>query len=67
MKWVKDTQDKVPSEFGKGEAKEYLRNKLKEELGLNFDDVFSDFEETPLGVASIGILLILTIMIITIK
>lgn len=54
MRWVKDTQDNVPSEFKGSEAKEYLRGKMKEELGLDFDDVFSHWDDKPLGVASIG-------------
>jgi aarF domain-containing kinase len=54
MKWVKDTQDNVPSEFKGSEAKEYVRQKLKEECNLDFDDVFSSWDDKPLGVASIG-------------
>lgn len=54
MKWVKDTQDNVPSEFQNNEAKEYVVKLLKEESNLDFDDVFSSWEEKPLGVASIG-------------
>ncbi len=54
MKWVKDTQDNVPSEFVGHEAKEYVAKKLKEELNLEFDEVFSSWEHVPLGVASIG-------------
>jgi aarF domain-containing kinase len=54
MKWVKDTQDNVPSQFKDDEAKEYVKKCLKEELNVEFDDVFSDWKEVPLGVASIG-------------
>ena len=54
MKWVKDTQDNVPSEFVGSGAKEYVRTKLKDELGLAFEDVFSFWDDEPLGVASIG-------------
>lgn len=54
MRWVKDTQDNVPSEFSGSEAKEYLRLKMKEEQGVDFEDVFSSWEDKPLGVASIG-------------
>ena len=55
MTWVKDTQDNVPSEFPTAESvREYVSAKLKEESGLDFDDVFSSWEDKPLGVASIG-------------
>eukprot|EP01041_Mallomonas_annulata_P007576 gene7576-15535_t len=54
MKWVKHTQDNVPSEFGPGEAKTFCATMMTKELGLKFDDIFSDWEEKPLGVASIG-------------
>lgn len=54
MKWVKDTQDNVPSEFKGQEAREYVREMLREELNLNFDEVFSEWNDAPLGVASIG-------------
>jgi aarF domain-containing kinase len=54
MKWVKDTQDNVPSEFVGSGAREYVRRKLKEELNVEFEDVFSYWDDEPLGVASIG-------------
>lgn len=54
MKWVKDTQDNVPSEFKGTEAREYAKFKFKEELGLDFDEIFSAWDDEPLGVASIG-------------
>ena len=54
MKWVKDTQDNVPSEFKGDEAKHYCAKCLKEELNINFDDVFEWWDDTPIGVASIG-------------
>ena len=54
MKWVKDTQDNVPSEFSGTEAREYVRAKMKEELNLDFDEVFELWDDVPLGVASIG-------------
>lgn len=54
MKWVKDTQDNVPSEFSGTEAREYVRLMMKEELGIDFDAVFSSWDDVPLGVASIG-------------
>ena len=54
MRWVKDTQDRVPSEFQGTEAKEFCRARLKEELNVDFDEVFSEWDDEPLGVASIG-------------
>lgn len=54
MKWVKDTQDNVPSEFQGSQAQEYVRQKMKEESNLDFDEVFSSWDDKPLGVASIG-------------
>jgi aarF domain-containing kinase len=54
MRWVKDTQDNVPSEFKGTEAREYVRLKMKEELNQDFDEVFSEWNDVPLGVASIG-------------
>ena len=54
MRWVKDTQDNVPSEFTASEARAYAALKIKEELGLEFDDVFESWDDVPLGVASIG-------------
>lgn len=54
MRWIKNTQDNVPSEFVGSEAKHYVAKLCKEELGLEFDDVFESWEDKPLGVASIG-------------
>jgi len=54
MKWVKDTQDNVPSEFKEGEVKEYCREVLLKENNLVFDEIFSEWDDKPLGVASIG-------------
>ena len=55
MSWLKDTQDNVPSDFrSNAEAKQYTREKLRDELSLDFDDVFSSWEDEPIGVASIG-------------
>lgn len=54
MRWMKDTQDSVPSEFAAGEARTYAALKIKEELGLEFDDLFESWDDIPLGVASIG-------------
>ena len=54
MRWVKDTQDSVPSEFAGSEARAYAAIRVKEELGLEFDDVFESWDDIPVGVASIG-------------
>ena len=54
MEWVKDTQDRVPSEFQPGEARAFCAKLLKEELGLEFNEVFESFDDEPIGVASIG-------------
>lgn len=54
MRWVKDTQDKVPSEFEGRGARDYCAQKMKEELGLEFDEIFSYWQDEPLGTASIG-------------
>jgi len=54
MTWVKKTQDCIPSEFEGTAAREYVKSKLKEELGLEFDEVFASWNDNPLGVASIG-------------
>ena len=54
MRWIKKTQDDIPSEFRGTQAREFIAQKLKEELGLEFDEVFSSFDDKPLGVASIG-------------
>lgn len=54
LKWFKDTQDNVPSNFKNNEAKLYVTERLKKELNLEFDDVFSHWDNTPIGVASIG-------------
>ena len=31
------------------EARQYITELMKEELGLDFDDVFESFDDTPLG------------------
>lgn len=55
LKWMKDTQDNVPSEFQHpGEVKEYVAKLCREELGKSFDEVFIAWDDQPLGVASIG-------------
>lgn len=54
MKWMKDTQDNVPACFEGTGAREYVTAKLKEELGLDFNEVFSEWDDKPLGTASIG-------------
>ena len=55
MRWVKDTQDNVPSELKHGGAKEYVAKLLKEELGQDFDQVFEDWEEEALGIGNSSI------------
>jgi aarF domain-containing kinase len=55
MKWVKHTQDSVPTEFTSSqEVREYCKRVLLDELGVEFDDIFSSWDDKPLGVASIG-------------
>jgi len=55
MKWCKDTQDNVPTEFTSSQAvKDYVATKLLEDKNLKFDDVFSYWDDKQLGVASIG-------------
>jgi aarF domain-containing kinase len=54
MRWVKDTQDKVPSEYPGIKARNYVREVLMQEQGLDFDEVFSDWQDDAIGVASIG-------------
>ena len=54
LKWLKDTQSNVPSQFTSIEAREYVANLCEEELGTKFDDLFMSWDDEPLGVASIG-------------
>jgi aarF domain-containing kinase len=55
MTWVKATQDNVPSEFeSPGKVREYVAFLCRAELGREFDDIFRSWDDTPLGVASIG-------------
>lgn len=54
MDWMKETQDNVPSEFKGTEARAFCAKCMKKELNLNFDDIFSYWEDEPIGVASIG-------------
>jgi aarF domain-containing kinase len=55
MTWCKDTQDNVPSEFSSSQdVREYVASKLLDEKNLKFDDIFSYWDDKPLGVASIG-------------
>lgn len=54
MRWVKDTQDKVPSEFPGRDARDYVTAVLLDEQNKHFDDIFSEWDDEPLGVASIG-------------
>jgi aarF domain-containing kinase len=50
MEFCKRMQDKVPTEFAPGEAKTLVAKTL----GRPFDDVFTEWDEEPLGIASIG-------------
>ena len=56
LNWCKETQDAAPCEMKPGEAKEIVTNALQKKLGkkVKFDDVFCKWNETPIGVASIG-------------
>lgn len=55
MEWVKNTQDSVPSEFNSpADVRNYCRKVMREEQGLEFDEVFSNWDDNPLGIASIG-------------
>ena len=54
MKWMTLTQDSVPSEFPPNKAREYTAKLMRDEMGLDFDEVFDFWEEKPLGIASIG-------------
>jgi aarF domain-containing kinase len=54
MTWVKDTQDNVPASLEGTAAREYARTVLKNELGKDFDEVFSSWDDKPIGAASIG-------------
>lgn len=49
MQWMKDTQDCLPPVFKGQEAREFLSNMLREDLGLEFNDVFESFEDDPIG------------------
>ena len=54
MQWMKQTQDGLPPVFRGNEARQFLSDRLREDLGLSFDDVFESFDDSPIGVASIG-------------
>lgn len=55
LEWVERTQDNVPSEFSSPEeAKEYCRRVMMRERGLDFDALFDEWDDKPLGIASIG-------------
>jgi len=54
MKWLKDTQANVPTEYPGNKARVYVAELCEKELGKKFDDVFSTWDDEPLGVASIG-------------
>lgn len=54
MKWAKLCQDSVPSEYINEDSKNIIIKYLKDELKLDFNDVFESFDYIPIGVASIG-------------
>ena len=49
MQWMKDTQDCLPPVFEGLQARQFLRARLLEDLGLDFDDVFESFDDDPIG------------------
>lgn len=51
---MKDTQDCLPPVFIGKEARLFVANMLKQDLNVEFEDVFQSFDDEPLGVASIG-------------
>lgn len=51
LSWCKETQDSAPVEMKPGEAKEIAEREL---ASIGHTDVFAEWDETPLGVASIG-------------
>lgn len=51
LSWCKDTQDSAPAEMKPGEAREIAIRELESN---GHADVFEEWEEKPLGVASIG-------------
>eukprot|EP01060_Flectonema_neradi_P006177 TRINITY_DN1413_c0_g1_i6.p1 TRINITY_DN1413_c0_g1~~TRINITY_DN1413_c0_g1_i6.p1 ORF type:complete len:542 (+),score=116.40 TRINITY_DN1413_c0_g1_i6:56-1681(+) len=50
LEWMKETQDQAPTPFDVGEAERIVAD----EFGKPIDEVFSFFDPTPTGVASIG-------------
>lgn len=54
MTWLKDTQANVPPEYPGEKARMYVAEICQRELGKSFDDIFSSWDDEPLGVASIG-------------
>jgi aarF domain-containing kinase len=50
MDWMSKTQDQVPTPFAPGEA----RAIVERSIGKKIEDVFSSWEEEPMGAASIG-------------
>ena len=51
LSWCKDTQDSAPAEMKPGEAREIAIRELESNGHV---DVFDEWEEKPIGVASIG-------------
>jgi predicted unusual protein kinase regulating ubiquinone biosynthesis (AarF/ABC1/UbiB family) len=55
MEWMIETQDNVPSEFSNSsDTRKYVSDVLREELSVDFDQVFESWDDIPLGIASIG-------------
>jgi len=50
MKWAKKMQGEVPAHISPAEA----RKMIAEKLGRPLEDMFSSFDDTPIGCASIG-------------
>eukprot|EP01125_Pyxidicula_operculata_P003397 TRINITY_DN1411_c0_g1_i1.p1 TRINITY_DN1411_c0_g1~~TRINITY_DN1411_c0_g1_i1.p1 ORF type:complete len:377 (-),score=48.89 TRINITY_DN1411_c0_g1_i1:578-1708(-) len=50
MKWMKNTQDKVPTEFADGQPERII----EAALGKPMNEIFSYFDKKPAGAASVG-------------
>ena len=49
--WMKKAQDRAPTYMKKGEALEIVKKSLR---GTEYEDTIEFWDETPIGVASIG-------------
>eukprot|EP00873_Tetraselmis_striata_P010841 jgi/Tetstr1/431105/TSEL_020821.t1 len=54
LEWCKETQDAAPAELAEGEAWKLVQRSLREHVGLDASAVFTEFDDAPLGAASIG-------------